>query len=282
MKWNKPNHSMPYINFLVILIILFFSLRLFAADDNPCVGARSSGMGHSSVALSDFWAVQNNQAGLSDFKNIALGFYYNNPFFLKELSLKTAAFVLPTKSGVFGVNLNYFGYKLYNESKLGLAYAKSFGKMFSTGIQLDYVSTHIGENYGSKNVLTFEVGIRSQLNKNLCIAAHIFNPIRAKIADYNDERVETIIKLGVLYSFSDKLLVTVETDKYIDYKPVLKAGVEYSILKKTYLRMGISTNPSIYTFGFGLNFKRLKIDFATTIHQVLGSSPQISLVYDIK
>ena len=83
---------------------------LFASNENTPIGGRSAAMANSSVTLSDFWAIQNNQAGLADFSHIALGLYYENRFMVKELGLRCGAFVLPTKSGVFGLNYNYFGY----------------------------------------------------------------------------------------------------------------------------------------------------------------------------
>ena len=267
-----------------LLIVFFFLivLNVFAIHDNKPVGARSAAMGNASVALSDFWSAHNNQAGLAYYKNIAAGFYYEDNFLIKELGLKYAAVVLPTKSGVFGLTTSYFGYTQYNESKLGLAYSKSFGERFSAGIQLDYLSTRIAENYGNKGAVTFELGIRAQLSKNLYLGAHVFNPVNIKIAEYNDERLPTIMRLGLSYNFSEKIIACVETEKDINYDPVLKAGMEYHIIKEIYIRAGISTNPTLNTFGFGVEFKKLKFDFASSIHQTLGYSPQLSLIYNIK
>jgi len=62
-------------------------------------------------------------------------------------------------------------------------------------------------------------------------------------------------------------------------KPVFKAGIEYKAIKEFYLRAGISTNPALSSFGFGLNLKNLKIDFSANYHQVLGISPQVGLSY---
>ncbi len=266
--------------------IIFFCLitqisTLIAGNDNP-IGGRSAGMGNASVTFSDVWSIHNNQAGLAGLKNISVGFYYENRYSLKELSLKSAAFILPTNSGVFGLSMNYFGYENYNEKKIGLAYAKSFGEKFSAGLQLDYLSTHIGEEYGNRNTFTFELGIIAELTENLFLGAHVYNPLRAKLSDYNDERIPTIAKLGLSYIYSEKLLVSIETEKDINFSPVFKGGIEYKIIKEIYVRTGISTNPVLNTFGFGVKIKSLKIDFASSLHPVLGYSPQISMMYKIK
>lgn len=264
---------------------LFFfsviSLSLFATGEDFPIGGRSAGMAHASVTLDDFWSIHHNQAGLSGIKNFSAGIYYENRFGLKNLGLKAGAVVLPIKdAGVIGLSIAQFGYSQYNESKIGLAYAKGFGEKFSVGVQLDYLSTHIAENYGNKSAIAGEIGLRFKINKNLCIAGHIFNLNRAKIADYNDERIPTIARLGLSYAFSDKVLVTAETEKDIQYNPVFKTGIEYKPAKMLYLRTGISTNPFMNAFGFGLEFKNFKLDFATSYHQTLGFSPQVSIIFN--
>jgi len=70
--------------------------------------------------------------------------------------------------------------------------------------------------------------------------------------------------------------------KDIDKKAIFKAGIEYRIIEKIYVRGGITSDPTLYTFGFGINFKKLKIDFASSMHQTLGYSPQISIIYTFK
>ena len=100
--------------------------NLNAGNEINTIGGRSSAMGGSSVSLSDFWSVNNNQAGIANYKSFATGFYYEDKYLLKELSLKAFSFIFPTSSGVFGFNYSYFGYNLYNEQKLGIAYAKIF------------------------------------------------------------------------------------------------------------------------------------------------------------
>ena len=262
------------------IIFLIFSTQLSAIHDNVPQGGRSAAMAHASVALTDFWSLQNNQAGLAFYNHLAAGFYYESRYLTKELSLKSGGVILPTKSGNFGLNLSYFGYPKYNESKIGISYARSFGDVLAIGLQLDYLHTSIAEDYGSKGVATFEIGVLSKINEHLTLGAHVFNPISVKISDYDDERIPAIIRVGAAYSFDNNILVSVEAEKETEFDPILKLGLEYRIVEKVYVRGGISTFPGLYSFGFGLDFKKLKIDFSSTIHQVLGYSPQISMIYN--
>jgi hypothetical protein len=266
---------------ILFILVNIFIITAFATGENWPVGGRSAGMSNASITLSDIWSVSNNQAGLAYLKDISAGVYYEDRFDLKDLSLKAGALAIPTKSGVFGLSTTYFGYSQYYESKAGLAYGKSFGNKFSAGVQLDYLSTHIAENYGNSSTIAAEAGLMYRLNKHICIGAHIFNPTRARVAKYNDERAPTIADLGLSYTFSDKIIVVIESEKDIQYNAVFKAGVEYHPVKAIYFRTGISTNPMLNSFGFGLEYHNFSLDFASSYHQALGFTPQFSLIYHV-
>ncbi len=146
---------------------------------------------------------------------------------------------------------------------------------------MNYLTTRIGENYGNTSALAVEAGLQAQLSKELSIGAHIYNPNRAKVAAFNDERIPTIMRIGLNYTFSEKVFVVAETQKDIDYPANFKAGVEYRVVEVLYLRAGVSTGPVLNTFGFGLNLKQFRLDIASSYHSVLGYSPHVSLTYNV-
>ena len=264
---------------LVCICIVFTSE---AGNENFPIGARAAGMGNASVSLSDVWSAQHNQAGLGFMRNTSAGVYYENRFLLKELSIKGGVAALPVKGGTFGLCISNFGYSLYSENKYSLSFAKAFGDKLSAAVAIDYLSTKIAEGYGTKGVLAAEFGIQAKPLKGLTVAAHVFNPTRAKIAEYNDERLPTIFRFGGDYNFSDKVTLAVETEKDISQKAIFKAGIEYRPIKEFYIRAGIGTNPTLSSFGFGINLNALKIDIAANYHQTLGISPQLGLTYTFK
>lgn len=266
----------------VFVILIFATYKVIAGNDNSPTGARFAGIGNAAVSLSDLWSVQHNQAGLAYIKNIQAGIYYENRFLIKELGLKSSALAIPLKAGTIGLNISSFGYSSYSENKYGLSFAKAFGENISAGVQLDYLTTNIAEGYGKKNAIAGEAGVQARLVKGLTIGMHIFNPTRTRLAKYDDERIPTILRLGLDYKFSQKLIVAIETEKDINYKAVFKAGLEYLPIKELYLRAGISTNPALSSFGFGLNLKQFKLDIAASYHSVLGVSPQVGLKYEFE
>ena len=189
-------------------IFLFIFLHSFqqikGQVSNDVVGSRSIAMGGASVTLSDLWAANNNQAGLGFTKELAGGIYYENRFLLKETAYRAGVFVLPTKVGAIGLNVASFGYSAYSETKVGLSYGQRFGDKFSIGMQINYLNTHLTQQYGSNNALTGAVGLIAKLSEELTMGVHLYNPTKAKLADYDKERIATVMKFGLDYRFSKK------------------------------------------------------------------------------
>lgn len=273
---------MRQINIVFLFVSLIFSNPLHAANDNFPFGGRQAGMGNSAVAVYDFWALSHNQAGIARQSNVSGGFYFENRYLAKEMGLGAAAFTLPAASGVFGLSITYFGYSQYHESKFGLAYARTFGERLSAGVQLNYLYTFIGEGYGRTGNLAAELGLIYELLPRLQIGAHLFNPTRAKVTTYNQERIPTIMRMGFAYIFSDRVMLSFETEKDLEREAVFRAGVEYGITNSIYLRGGLGTQPTTNSFGFGLALGNLRIDLATSFHHVLGYSPQASIIYEFR
>lgn len=238
-----------------------------------------TGMANSSVMLYDAWAIVNNQAGLSDLKQPVAGICYSNKFQLKETSTQTALFVLPTRTGNFGLSYNRFGYNLYSENKIGLAYARNLGKYISTGLQFDYLYYHQAENYGNRGAFLLELGLVARPTNHLTLGVHVYNPTRTKLADYNDERVPTRMRFGLGYQFSDMVTLTIETEKDLLYQARFKCGLEYQMVKNLFLRTGFNTEPNQFSVGAGYIFHHLTADLAFMTHPSLPLSTQASLTY---
>jgi hypothetical protein len=261
------------------IILLFFLFGISTKAENWPTGARSSGMGNANLTLRDVWASTNNQGALGFLDKKALGFHFENRFAVSEYSLKAFSGVMPVKSGSFGISLNHFGYSKYSETKIGLGFGKKLSEKFSFGIQIDYLNTYISNLYGNKGVFAAELGFLAEPVDNFFVGGHIFNPTKSTIADYNEEKIPTVMKLGMGYNFDDKVYFSIETEKDLMYNPVFKSGIEFFLVENLLLRAGISTNPTQNSFGIGYVLKNFKIDFAFSTHRELGLSPHFSLNY---
>lgn len=268
---------------ITLIVLCLVRGSAFAAGGLWSLGARQAGMGGCSTAITGSWSACGNQAGLALLEHPAIGLAYENRFGIGEVSNKSLVAIWPTQIGVLGVTTNYFGYRLYNELKAGLVYARSFGPYFQIGVQLDYLQTTIAEGYGSKSNLTFELGIQSKVSPNITLAAWAYNPIKVRLSDTPNETIASIFKLALGWKISSSFLATVESEKNTNTPSFsIRAGAEYSFKNRFYIRVGMSNNHDLFSMGFGFNYKAIQIDIAANNNQSLGISSEVSLVFQFK
>ena len=273
---------MKTLRFTFLLAFLSACSHTLAAD-NLLSGARGGGMANATIAIYDFWAISHNQAGMARLNIVTVGIFSESRFLIEELSMAAAAAIIPTPSGNIGVSLQLMGSSLYSEGKTGLAYANSFGEKLSVGLQLNYMFTNIGDGYGSTGTVTAELGIICEILPNLYLGAHIFNPTKASLKTKGylniNEYISTIIRSGAAYHFNDKVFLSLEVEKDIRHLPVVKLGLEYMVTEGMFVRTGLSTNPMLNAFGFGIHKSKLQFDISASYHYLLGYSPQAGIIY---
>lgn len=259
-------------NYLTILLfVIVFSTN---AQDGVF-----QGMGNASVMLFDFWSNFSNQAGLAKVEIPTIGVCYHNGFLINETGTQAVGGVLPTKTGNFNLNFSRYGYSLFSENTFGLGYSRKINNKLSAGIQFDYFYLGQSEAYKNKSLFLFELGFIASPADKLQIGVHVFNPTRAKISDYQNERVATILRLGLGYHFTDGVLFTVEAEKDMDKKVRIKSGFAYRVIDMLTLYAGVGTNPNAFSFGLGYQLKSLNINLAFTTHPSLPVSTQGALSY---
>jgi len=261
-----------------ILIITLFACRALG-QYNDHAGGRSSGMAGAYVSVSDGWSVFHNQAGLASLKSFDAGVYYENRFGLASLSDKGLFVASRLGKGVLAGSYHSFGYSEYASSKGGIAYAMGLGEKLDVGIQLNYYSVRLGENYGRAMAVSAEGGFIYRLNSKITLAAHISNPNRAKLSEYLDERIPAVFRMGGAYAFSKQVMLTGEVYKDTQFDAAVRAGLEYKITESVAVRGGFASAPRQFTFGFGWKLNQWMLDMAAAYHPVLGFNPHVSFTY---
>ena len=270
--FNKFNILVPQMrSYFFFILSLSFSLVSSAQNYN----AKSNSLGGCGLLQNSVWSNFTNQAGLAEINQFTIGVGTENSFGIKELNTHTAVFALPVNGGVFGLNIAYTGFDLYNESKIGLAFAKKLSDDFNVGIQVDYLGVYADGATDNHNNFTFEIGAQKRLMRELTLGAHIFNPIGVKLNE--NENIPSIFKLGLRYDANDKVAIFTEGELESEQNAKLKLGLEYKIIKQLQLRAGFSTNPAKNTFGVGYTLNNIQLDVAVKRHQLLGYSPQFSV-----
>ena len=271
--------------FSLLLTAFLFAFTLFSVTTKAGglwlpAGGRQAGLDHCSVALSGFWSVQNNVAGMAAVEKLSAGTGFQNGYLSPHLGTAGLALVYPAAFGRLGASFRYFGYSMFHQMEMSISYARNLGKKIRAGVQLVYVQTGFGDIYGQRGNFTFGIGFQADISKNLVLGFSIFNPLPAKPEGEADVDIPGIYKLGLAYTVGRDLLVTVEAEKNTFWQPVvIRGGVEYRFKKQFFLRAGVATSGDIFAIGLGWRKNKLQINLAATMHQSLGFSPQASMVF---
>jgi len=269
---------------IYLLLTLLLISRLTQAGFDPSArGGRSAGMAFNSATATDFWGVFNNQASMAWDSKLSAGVFFENKFFVSEMNTRGFGLTLPaTKHDAFGLTFSQYGYSAYNETKVGLSYAKAFADKVAAGIQFDYLRTASSLENGSQGVFTFEFGLQSKVSRKMTIGFYAFNPIHSVLSDYNGytEYVPVVMRFGLSYQFSDKFTLETEIEKDLHHDAIIRIAGDYKLNDMFYVRGGLSTGVVQYSFGIGTQWKGFSFDISSAYHQVLGVSPAVSLSYD--
>lgn len=266
----------------LILLLTFSFLKEGAAQNGipPNAGARGLAMGQTGLGFRDINSIFSNPSGLGYLSNFSATAFAEQRFLISEIKSVSAAAAYPTNSGTFGLSLNYFGFEAFNEQRIGLAYGRKLFDNLAIGGQIVVLNTRIPE-YGSRSVITFELGFTSQIVPELLVNGHLYSPVRVELTA--DENLPSIYAFGISYLPSNKVIFNLEVEKDIDYPVRVKAGLEYKVIEAFAIRLGILTEPTAVSFGIGYQISNgLTIDFASSYHQVLGFTPGFSITYNGK
>jgi hypothetical protein len=243
------------------------------------VAALYTSLGSYSINHADVFSYGNNQASLAQMRNASAGVYGERRFLLDELSLCQLAVAVPTKSGNFGVNAGYFGFSDYNESQIGLAYARKLGTKVDVGVQFNYNGIRIS-SYGNSSAINFELGAVLHLTEKLHTGVHAYNPVGGTYGKNQEEKLASVYSVGLGYEASEIFFVSTEIEKEEDQQVNVNAGMQYKFLPQFMARVGIAANTSNVYAGVGLFLKFFRLDVVASYHPQLGVTPGVMLVYN--
>lgn len=264
----------------LFFLLLTANSQISFAQQNPISTPYSQAIANTSVAYTEEWACFHNPAILANVKSPSIGLNYDNRFELKELSTVALQAASPTKHINCGLGLSHFGTWSFSEMQVGLALARSFGKRFSMGVQLNCFA--VQSAVGSRSAFTLQVGLLSQPTKKLSIGFHAYNPSQA-IIDYEDlqKRIPSIFSLGSAYHISPNLLFLTQLDKELEYPLLLRTGFEYRVYNSINLKAGVYGAPLVPCFGTSFHWKSLVLGVNFERHPALGINSHCNIIYKL-
>ena len=272
-------------SYVCFACLLLLAVSGYAQGNGPGTrGARAAALGNASVTLSDVWAIGNNVAGLGQLNAPTVGVYAENRYLLSALNTVALAVAAPlgkvengqASRGVVGFEAERFGGKLYSEQRVGAGYGYR-GGLVSIGARVDMLQVSI-EGLGSKRAVAVSLGGQAELvPKRLVFGAYLYNLNQARLAEYQQERVPTVLKAGLSYRPTTKVLLNIETEKEVEQSADFKAGLEYRVIDALALRAGLRTLTQETTGGIGFRAGALQIDYAAAWHTALGLSQHLGV-----
>lgn len=239
------------------------------------------GLGAYSKNAADAFSFLVNPAALANLNATGAGVYSERRFLLNAFSQYTAVAGFQTNSGAFGLQADYFGYTNYNETQLGLGYARSLGSKVDVGAKFNYYNLRIPA-YTTASALHFEAGIVMHLSEKLHAGLSVYNPVGGELNKTTGEKIASVYRGGFGYEVSDRFFISAELVKEENKRAGVNAVFQYELVKQLLFRAGINTVNTQPFAGVGLHFGQFRIDVATAYHPQLGVSPAVMILFNGK
>jgi len=233
-------------------------------------------LGAYSLRHADAFAFSSNQASLAQLHQAVAAVYAERRFNLGELAHNDGVIGLPTRSGNFGIRVTSIGSSAYNQTVLGLAYARNLGSKIDIGVQFNYDALRI-PGYGNASAISFEAGTLLHLSEKLHTGFHVNNPVGGKLG--HNEKLPSVYALGIGYDASENFFFGAEIIKEEGQPINVNAGLEYKFVPQLFASAGISAATASAWFGVGVLMRSFRMDVRSSYHPQLGFSPGLLVVF---
>ena len=264
--------------FIILLLCTAIPTAAQGGNINNPEGAVSGAMGNYSVTLPGPWAILNNIGALkTDTGGIEVAFSGSNRYRIQSLNtLSLAASGCLYQKYSMGIGVSKFGTNLYSETRLCAGVARQTG-MVRLGIAGDYIQNSI-QDLATTSTLLLEFGGTVQIGKYIEIGAHAYNITASKLGtDKHSALVPQTLRGGISAHPHKNILLGTEITTTPLYGVALLTGVEYTFLNAISLRAGYNGQVGTLTFGAGIYYKNIRLNYSYGTSALLGPVSCISL-----
>jgi hypothetical protein len=266
-----------------LIPILFISIHVAKTQHSVLSSALSTSsraMGQTGICewipISGFI----NPAHLASIESNHTGLDAHNYYYLAGLYNFAAHGALRMTDSGFGLHLVSDGSKELREWLLSIAYGRKLGSKTGIGMSVDYIHTQTPESNDLYNI-SFELGLQTQLFKDVLVGFVIKNPIPINSASLHPYPV--VFKAGFNYRVYEELEVVSEVQKHGDQKTSFHIGLKYKPIKSISLMTGINTQGPTLHLGAGYSIKNnITLCTAFEHHTILGLSSSFGFNYQFR
>jgi len=198
-----------------------------------------------------------------------------NRFAMSELNTAIVHWKFPNPLVDFGAKLASFGYSDYRISQFQGHFAKKLFNGFSLGVHLNYFLQSSVLEESDRHFLSSGIGIYYRMNNKIDWAVsgeHLLSTFDKK---------PWSIHAGMRYLLTNEAILFFETATDYEKPFSFSAGLEYAVLQQVFLRSGYSSFGKTPSFGLGYVWEKWKIDVGFSVHNILGISSVIGVIYKL-
>jgi opacity protein-like surface antigen len=235
------------------------------------------GLANAYVAIAnDPWAAFYNPAGLAHVSSIqASAFCSPAQFGMDELRTMSIGATLPLSILTGSIAIDQFGYDLYRETSVALAFGASANEWISLGLTTHFTRLAI-RGYGTTSQMVFDVGGIATVFDGVSMGWCWKNFTRTSVGAQSGQ-IPQILSMGACYEITEDSRLVVELEKELHYPIVRKFGYEQRLLAFLSVRLGISDNPDKFSCGLGLSAAGFEFSYAGYSHPQLGWTHQVEI-----
>lgn len=255
-------------------------LSLFQAFERYQVSAHNQGLSYACVAIvKGVDALRINPAALGLLSKNIVGFGYEYTFAHTEgLQNIFAGFVRPLLKGGIGLGVSQFGFAEQKENGITTGLGLGLGKDFYFGTSGDLYliqnkRTGTGVAYG------INIGMLGILAKKWLLGVYGRNLNQPQFGNAAVGTLPFSLQAGLGYKPFEDIVSEIDISVSDQTTCIYTSGA-FALLDFLNLRTGFKTAPVSLSFGFGVEYKNIKVDYAVEYLVDLPLNHTVSLSFD--
>lgn len=245
---------------MVIVLYLFSLFEFIQPGEVSTSFASTAWVDNENVSL--------NPAILPFLRGYNISLLHTNPYSLMELSYNQFSFNFKN----ICLNGSLLGSDIYKEWLLSIGLGFKFSSSLSYGVKVKGMGVSI-KGYGNRSIPAVDIGVL-YYNDRYGIGGVISNLNRPNISG---DFIPLRLSIGTFLNILRDINLGLDFVKEEGYKERFLTGIEFLPLPSFSIRLGLSTNPLLPSFGLSASFKRLKVSYTFRFHSQLGGTHLVSL-----
>ena len=263
------------------LFVLFFIGGMLLARGqhlpSPLLSAVSAAGGYGNTHQ-DVFAVLVNPANIAHATSFSAGIYGERRYMLEGLQQFCGVLQFPFLKSGLGLQLDYVGSALMNESAFGFSYGKQLGDKLSAGLRFRYYQLY-APGYVRASALWAEAGLLFQLTPQLQTGFSFSRSTKPSLASTEPDLTQ-IYRFGLGYDPSKHISISTDWIKETNQPLLGTIAILYAFQEGLRLRAAWQTTTNQPVAGAGLYWKGSWTDIMVSYHPMLGFTPAFQMMWN--